>query len=30
MEQDIRKTYKQLKDNKGIAKPSEEFIDYWK
>lgn len=30
MEHDIRKTYKQLKDNKGVAKPSDDFIDYWK
>jgi hypothetical protein len=30
MEHDIRKNYKQLKDNKGVQKPSEDFMDYWK
>jgi hypothetical protein len=30
MEHDIRKSYKQLKDNKGVQKPSEDFMDYWK
>jgi hypothetical protein len=30
MEHDIRKNYKQLKDNKGMPKPCEDFIDYWK
>jgi hypothetical protein len=30
MEHDIRKSYKQLKDNKGVQKPNEDFIDYWK
>jgi hypothetical protein len=30
MEHDIRKNYKQLKDSKGVQKPSEEFMDYWK
>ncbi len=30
MEHDIRKSYKQLKDSKGVPKPSEDFISYWK
>jgi hypothetical protein len=30
MEHDIRKNYKQLKDSKGVQKPSEDFQDYWK
>jgi hypothetical protein len=30
MEQEIRKSYKQLKNSKGLEKPCEEFIDYWK
>lgn len=30
MEHDIRKSYKQVKDNKGAQKPNEDFVDYWK
>ena len=29
MEHDIRKLYHQFKDNKGIMRPSKDFIDYW-
>jgi hypothetical protein len=30
MEQEIRKSYKQLKNTKIVEHPSEEFMDYWK
>jgi len=30
MELDIRKNYKQLKDHKGVAKPNDDFVDYWR
>lgn len=30
MEHEIRKSYKQLKNSKGVEKPCEEFVDYWK
>lgn len=30
MEHDIRKSYKQLKHNKGVVKPNDDFLDYWK
>ena len=30
MEQEIRKSYKQLKDNKGVPRPCEDFVDFWK
>lgn len=30
MEHDIRKSYKQLKDNKGVPRPCEDFVDFWK
>jgi hypothetical protein len=30
MEQEIRKSYKQVKTTKGVEKPNDDFVDYWK